>query len=414
MNHTKLNTLIIGLILFLSLGLLVIDGKTQNNDISTKWEQTYAGFNPMHMIATVDQGFAILAYDESGKQYLLKTDSFGEIQWTTSLESTSCMLVCELIQTKNEGFLIAEDVYDQVKDNFDLLLIMIEKNGKIRWYKTFGGLNHEYGNSIIQTADGSYLLAGATGNETNKDYDGILVKIDQYGNVKWYKTYGGKSIDIFTSVLQNKDGSFTIGGITNSYGIEDSKYEPDFWLVKTDSDGNTQWNKTLGTSSLEEYSWSMIQTIEGGYLLHGEHGLPPYSLYNWLVKTNDNGELEWNKSIGNLGTQIEDIIQTPDGGFIATGENKKNYFYVAKIDKKGEVEWEKLKVVSNHAIGKEVILTSNTTIAVLGDLNGELWLFETNIDNNSTSSTSDISLLPSFICLVTISLIIMKKRRIIR
>ena len=134
------------------------------------------------------------------------------------------------------------------------------------WNKTFGGTNADYAYSVQQTTDGGYIIAGGTGGSYGADWcDAWLVKTDSDGNEVWNRTFGGTSSDFACSVQQTSDSGYILTGYTFSYGDGSG----DAWLVKTDSDGNEVWNRTLGGSAVD-YAWSIQQTSDSGYILAGK------------------------------------------------------------------------------------------------------------------------------------------------
>ena len=102
------------------------------------------------------------------------------------------------------------------------------------WTKIFGGSDLEEAKSVQQTTDGGYIVAGYTRSYGFGKLDSWLVKTDENGNEMWTKTFGGSDSDIANSVQQTTDGEYIIAGHTSSYGSSN----PDFWLIKTDSNGN--------------------------------------------------------------------------------------------------------------------------------------------------------------------------------
>ena len=185
------------------------------------------------------------------------------------------------------------------------------------WDKTFGGTHRDMASSVQQTADGGYILAGLTGSYGAGDYDFWLVKTDSNGNEQWNRTFGGTDDDMARSVQQTADGGYILAGGTESYGAGDY----DFWLVKTDSNGNEQWNRTFGGTD-DDMARSVQQTADGGYILAGgteSYGAGDYDF--WLVKTDSNGNEQWNRTFGGTDDDMaRSVQQTADGGYILAGD----------------------------------------------------------------------------------------------
>jgi parallel beta-helix repeat protein len=104
------------------------------------------------------------------------------------------------------------------------------------------------------------------------------IKSDVLGSVwvgtSWNKTYGGTSAEFaYGGVVQTSDGGYAVAGYTASLFVPS-----DFWLVKTDEAGNPQWNKTYGGAN-DDDAWSMAQTSDGGYVLAG--GTESFGAGNW-------------------------------------------------------------------------------------------------------------------------------------
>ena len=155
------------------------------------------------------------------------------------------------------------------------------EGGTRAWSRTYGGASSDHAWSVIQTVDGGYALAGHTLSFGAGNQDFWLVKTASNGNMQWNQTYGGANNDYASSVVQTGDGGYALAGYTWSFGAGLA----DFWRVKTDSAGALQWSQTYGGAS-NDYAYSMVQTGDGGYALAGytrSYGAGDYDF--WLVKT---------------------------------------------------------------------------------------------------------------------------------
>ncbi len=145
-----------------------------------------------------------------------------------------------------------------------LLTTILQGQPDIFWTRTFGGSNSDYGRSVQQVSNGGYILTGSTSSFGNGSIDIWLIKTDSNGNEEWNRILGGNDDDYGSSIQQTTDGGYIITGWTNSFG--NGNY--DVWLIKTDSQGYEEWNQTLGGSDTD-IGYSVQQTTDGGYIIAG-------------------------------------------------------------------------------------------------------------------------------------------------
>jgi hypothetical protein len=186
----------------------------------------------------------------------------------------------------------------------------------VLWSKKYGGTDNDGALSVVQTSDGGYALTGYTYSYGAGDADVWLVKVDEYGNVQWNKTYGGTDNDGAFLVVQTADEGYAISGRTASFGSGNF----DFWLVKADEYGNLQWNKTYGGAG-EERALSVVQTADEGYALAGFTGSSGAGKLDvWLVKTDSAGNQLWNSTCGGTDNdRAQAAVQSNDGGYALAG-----------------------------------------------------------------------------------------------
>jgi hypothetical protein len=247
------------------------------------WSKTYGGGSGNSVVQTSDGGYA-LAYDGG----LFKTDAYGTVLWN---KTYGVGVGYSVVQSSDGGYAIAGDTSSYGAGGSDVYLIKTDSLGNILWNKTYGGTGNERGSSVVQSSDGGYAIAGFTNSFGGGGPVVYLVKTDSAGNMQWNKTYG--AID-GNSVVQTSDGGYAIAGITMYYDA--GSYPVLVYLVKTDAYGTMQWSKTYGVTSnpLSKASagYSVVQTSDGGYAIAGYTNSPGSGgSVGYLVKTDANGNV---------------------------------------------------------------------------------------------------------------------------
>jgi len=294
------------------------------------------------LIQTSDGGYAIAGSTYSfgaGETdvYVVKLDASGNLQWTKTIGGKDFEDGYSLIQTADGGYAIAGHTKSFGAGGADVYVVKLDANGNLQWTKTIGGPASEIGNSLIQTSDGGYAIAGSTISFGAGQLDVYVIKLDANGNLQWNKTIGGTGDDRGYSLIQTSDSGYAIAGITESFGAG----KKDVYVVKLDANANLQWTKTIGGPASEEGN-SLIQTSDGGYAIAGiteSFGAGKKDVY--VVKLDANGNLQWTKTIG--GETFDSgssIIQTSDGGYAIAGITYsfgagEADVYVVKLDKNG-------------------------------------------------------------------------------
>jgi len=239
-------------------------------------------------------------------------------------------------------------------------LLKIDSNGTIVWERNFGGYLGDCGYSVDETSDGGLVVVGYTDSSGN-DKQVYLLKTDSNGNFLWEKNFGGSSYDYGSGVIETSDGGLAVAGYTGSFGNDKQVY-----LLKTDLDGNLLWQKTFGSSSTF-YGYNIVETKDGGLVVAASK----YSQI-YLLKTDSNGNLLWEEILGGsiFGEIDRNVVETTDGGLVVTGyavssENTQQV-YLVKTDSDGTVLWEKNFGGTNCEYGYSVVETSDSGLVVTG------------------------------------------------
>jgi hypothetical protein len=338
-----------------------------------------------------------------------------DILWEKSYGGKHSEYLFDAQPTADYGFILAGSSLSNKSGNktdnnngdLDYWVWKMDEKGELDWQKSFGGSGFDLLQSIKNTRDGGFILAGTS--SSNADFqkkdscrgvtDFWVIKLDAKGEEQWQKTIGGSGQDELLCTFQTRDGGYMLGGSSSSspeiikndhlnekkaldvkpdlYAkTEKSRGNMDYWIVKLDKEGTVLWQKTYG-GEYADLLRSMEQTKDGGYILGGysnssqsgekadaNTGIGDY----WIVKIDDIGVIEWQETYGGNGdNQMYVIHQTKDGGYIAGGNSNSTNpltslggnvrsgtdFWVLKLDEKGAVFWSE-----TYDFGKVDILTS--------------------------------------------------------
>ena len=327
------------------------------------------------------------------------------IEWQKSFGGTNDDVANCIQQTNDGGYIIAGysastngDVTGQHGFSTDCWIVKLTSTGIIEWQKSLGGTSTEGANSIQQTSDGGYIVAGycnsddgdVTGNHGFTDY--WIVKLSSTGVIIWQKSLGGTNDEYANQIQQTSDGGYIVAGYSysddvNVTGHHGTTSYADYWIVKLSSTGTIVWQKSLGGDEWDKAS-SIQQTSDGGYIVGGDsvstngdvtgnHGITDY----WIVKLSSTGTIVWQKSLGgSYGEYVKQIQQTNDGGYIivgfsdslngdVTGNHGLSDYWIVKLSSTGIIVWQKSFGGTNYDIANSIQQTSDGGYILTGYAN---------------------------------------------
>jgi hypothetical protein len=300
--------------------------------------------------------------------YFITIDSEGDTIWTRTyggpLDDSG-----HALKETDDGFYISVGSTESFgAGGSDVYLVKINSDGDSIWARTYGGEFSDWGESVIQTKDGNYLIAGGTESFGAGEADVYLLKVDPNGDTIWTRTYGGNKWDEGYDVAETRDGGYIIAGWTKTYGEGGF----DVYLVKTDCNGVACWAKTFGG---QQWDWAkaVVQIYDGGYVVAGGTGSCGAGLYDiYMMRTDSTGEGIWTKPIGGIYNDSgHSLVVTPDGGYLIVGETEsygtgKIDIYLLRTDSNGATLWEMPYGGTQEEAGYSVVTTDDGGFIVAG------------------------------------------------
>lgn len=250
---------------------------------------------------------------------------------------------------------------------------------QIDFYKIFTNNGYDFGQGIVQLEDSSYVITGTSSSFVEGASQAFLLKIDSLGNYIWSTNYGGVESDGGRRVLYKKNVGFYIAGFTNSIG--EGGY--DFYLVKTDEQGNFQWQKSYGGDGWEKVN-DAIMLSDGGIMMVGQSNTGTAGNNNiFIVRTDLDGTLLWTKNIGDSGDDFATSIRSLNDSICIVGGQKyiedslMNKAYLMSIHINGNIQWEKYygkkgeyKINDLCIVGTKINVVGNHIVPVTNDVDG--------------------------------------------
>jgi uncharacterized delta-60 repeat protein len=316
-----------------------------------EWQRYYGGGNYDYarcIKQTSDGGYIVggstFSFGAGEKEsWILKLNSAGDIEWQHRYGGDKWDHVSSILQTDDGGYVIAGCTGSFGAGSVDFWILKLSSAGDIEWQETYGGSSEDKARSIQQTIDGGYIVAGWTNSFGDGDDDDIwILKLTSEGDIEWQKAYGDSGYDKAQSIQQTLDGGYIVAGWTNSFGDGSGD---DVWILKLNAAGDIEWHK-IYSGSFNDRARSIQQTIDGGYIVAG-CGYS-FSAGNdddfWILKLTSEGDIEWQKKYGgNYSTEYAHAIQqTNDGGYVIAGTTRswgagEEDIWILKLSPSGEI-----------------------------------------------------------------------------
>lgn len=379
---------------------------------AVEWNRTFGsiyGDGAWSVQQTGDGGYILAGYTcESGAAsdlWLMKIDPAGNVQWTRTFGGTAEDIGYYVRQAADGGYIVTGSTKSYGVGNERLWLLKVSPDGTKEWDKTFGGFVSSSGDggwSVDNTDDGGYIITGYTRSFGAGGKDLWLIKTDASGRKSWERTFGGPRDDTGFSVQQAGDGGYIVAGQTGSY----SSAGNGLWLVKTDSQGIEEWNRTF-SGAQDEVGFQVEKTNDGGYIITGRTDAGRADTERaLLLKVDSYGQKQFERTFGlaevTVGTSVD---QTQDGGYIITGRTESfdsgKDLWLMRTDSAGRKLWEMVLGGKEDDIGTSVEQAIDGGYIVAGITGSygpgceDAWAVKIGPDQISILNRSDDVLIPS-------------------
>jgi hypothetical protein len=368
--------------------LSIVSPTCNEGSSSMTWAKNHGGIYDeiaYSIQQTADGGYIIAGNTDSfgagaNDVWVIKLDSSGNKTWDKAFGTESDETAFSIQQTTDGGYVVVGNKTSL--DFFDagVLMLRLDSNGDLLWEKVFDySLNWDQAFSVKQTDDYGYIIAGNMNyGSPDHDADILIIKVDSSGNVEWNKTYGGDGEDSARSIYQTSDGGYIAAGYTSSYGAGSL----DFYIIKIDSLGNQTWSKTFGTTNYDA-AFSIKNTPDNGIVIVGSMNSDA-----GVLKIDSLGNQIWLKTFGGIDNDSASSIDVlPDGNIIIAGSTRSfgsgNYdFWMLKLDESGNLVWQKTYGGEESEWAHTVCATSDGGSAVTGESNSSYDFWVLKLDAN--------------------------------
>jgi len=365
---------------FLFLLILVNQFQSQTAEVpEIEWQRTFGKKKYNYNVKansiqqTNDGGYIVigearydLPFSYGYAAWIIKLNKTGVVQWENEYNIHYLSKSAQDVQQTNDGgFIIVGYVFTSQEGGggspIGAWILKLDKDGNLVWEKKYDG---RFGMTIWQSSDGGFIIGGV---DLFND-KGWILKVDENGKLKWEKIDGST----IYSIQETKDGGIIAGGHKSR----------DPWAIKLDNSGEKEWEVVVKSDSFN-IIYSLMQTSDEGYILSGtspvfpENGEPHWDAS--ILKLDKSGNIEWEKIYGGSESErANSIEQTSDGGYIVAvstksldGDVKGNYggedFWIMKLDDDGDMVWQQNYGGSDSDIPHSIHETNDGGFIVAGE-----------------------------------------------
>ncbi|MBE0654786.1 MAG: hypothetical protein IH594_13370, partial [Bacteroidales bacterium] len=336
----------------------------------------------MQIVQTVNDNFVIIASTQLRERifrdvYLMKTDKYGKLLWYRVFEygtmgeepyDVGAEAGVDVISLSDESIIALASTNTGGPGSISVYLSKWDANGNMIWENTYGGPYDDNPYNIIEDSDGNFLVVGSTNNTNDGSKNIMVIKIAPDGTLLWNKDYGTTGIENGFDIVQIPGQGYMVVG-------NDQNPTANITFLKIDKDGIKQWSKTLANPKTTEGNTIRL-TSDGGFIVSGYTLTDEFGMQGYLVKVNESAEMQWSNSFGeNNIDYFKSVVETSEGGYLCAGANNRfwsiEYVYddvwIVKTDDKGNLLWEKKIGGDKSQYAADIIHKKDGGYAIAGE-----------------------------------------------
>ncbi|AXI24710.1 hypothetical protein CFE53_00390 [Methanofervidicoccus sp. A16] len=313
--------------------------------------------------------------------WILRLDENGNVKWQKTYGGSYRDWADAVAIAPNGDIIVAGYTYSFGAGGGDFWILRLDENGNVKWKRTYGGSNWDGADAVAIAPNGDIIVAGYTYSFGAGEGDFWILRLDENGNVKWQRTYGGSDDDIARAIAIASNEDIIVAGYTNSFGTGGK----DIWILRLDKNGNVKWRKTYGGNRGDEAYAITIASNEDIIVAGYTNSFGTGGKDIWILRLDKNGNVKWEKTYG--GSDDDEayaVAIAPNGDVVVAGRTGSfgaggSDFWILRLDENGNVKWEKTYGGSYWDEAYAITIAPNGNCIVGGDK----YVIKFNIDNIS-------------------------------
>lgn len=319
--------------------------------------------------------------DTGGTTTETDTEADPCMTWDRTYGGVAAEFGRAIVAVPNGGFAVAGRTASKGAGDNDMWLVRLDEAGDVLWDRTYGTAVSEHANGLVVAPDGGFLVVGNTTTPANS-LDWWIVRTDADGNELWDETFSTPDGDHAFAAVAASDGGFAVAGTRDRVGQGTGR----FWLIRLDDDGTTLWQRIYGDPAEEQLAYDLVEFPGGGFAVTGT----AHEDF-WLVRTDEAGNELWNRSYDHDPTTYDRataLVRTPDDGLVLAGwsqGNNSSDYWVVRTDTAGNVLWSTAYDQKDSDFAEDVALLEDGGLLLVGGTApyaayGDLWAVRTDAD----------------------------------